>query len=128
MSLQGQSPPVLASQSQGQLPQGQGQGQPPTQQGQTQAMAPSQGQGQIQGQGHGRGQLHAQQSLHGSMRPPAASATPVSGNSNNSDVDKGSIIASITDEINGYAQTASNTISELFGKHGCWGTLYLTSI
>lgn len=29
--------------------------------------------------------------------------------------DKGSIINTFTDELNGYAQTASNTISELFG-------------
>ena len=30
--------------------------------------------------------------------------------------DKGSILDTITDELNGYAQTASNTITELFGK------------
>lgn len=37
------------------------------------------------------------------------------GGGGSSEDDKGSIINTFTDELNGYAQTASNTISELFG-------------
>ena len=33
--------------------------------------------------------------------------------------DKGSIMAKLTDDLNGYAQTASNTLSEIFGEAKC---------
>jgi len=74
------------------------------------------------------GQL-LQQKLSGQPSPVPKSAGPLSATGGAGGVpggaggearglredDKGSIINTFTDELNGYAQTASNTISELFG-------------
>ena len=56
--------------------------------------------------------LQKQSSLH-QQQPPHAKSLSQSADR---DDDKGSIINTFTDELNGYAQTASNTISELFGE------------